>query len=95
MIANNGYAMIDCAGLDLIKGDTPQLISGIYDRVTTAYKSGKPIFAVNAVWDTQGTISPIQLFVVDFGTYFICTSSTLQVIVPNTDSVTIVNMVGD
>ena len=90
-----GYINIDCSGLDLIKGSEEQTISGLYERVKSAYKANKPIFAYNAIWDDKGLVTPIQVFVIDFGTYFICTSSTLQIIVTNQDKVTINNMVAD
>ena len=90
-----GYINIDCSGLDLIKGSEEQTISGLYERVKSAYKANKPIFAYNAIWGDKGLVTPIQVFVIDFGTYFICTSSTLQIIITNQDKVTINNMVAD
>lgn len=90
-----GYINIDCSGLDLIKGSEEQTISGLYERVKSAYKANKPILAYNAIWDDKGLVTPIQVFVIDFGTYFICTSSTLQIIITNQDKVTINNMVAD
>ena len=91
---NGGYFMIDCTGLDLIKGQTPQEIPGLYAEMQKAQKSGKPIYCYNAVWGTQGKITPIQLFIVDFSSdnYLIATASTLQVVVTSSDVVTINNM---
>lgn len=88
-----GYVNIDCTGLDLTKGSTEQTISGLYDMVKNAFKANKPIFAYNTNWGNNGIVSPIQVFAIDFGTYFICTSSTLQVIVTNKDKITINNMI--
>ena len=91
---NGGYFMIDCNGLDLIKGQTPQEVPGLYAEMQKAQKSGKPIFCYNAVWSTQGVITPIQVFIVDFSSdnYMIATASTLQVVVTSSDVVTINNM---
>lgn len=89
-----GYTLIDCTGLDLIKGSTEQTIPGIYAKVKAAYKGGKMIIVQNCVWDDKGLVTPINAFAIDFGTYFICTASTLQIIVTNQDKITINNLVG-
>ena len=52
------------------------------------------IIAQNCIWDDKGIVTPINVFAIDFGTYFICTASTLQIYVTNQDKVTITNMVG-
>lgn len=90
-----GYINIDCSGLDLTKGSTEQTLSGLYNTVKSAFQANKPIFAYNANWGENGIVSPIQVFVIDFGTQFICTSSTLQIIVTNQDKVTINNLVAE
>lgn len=87
----NGYVSIDCTGLNLLTEEA-QTITGLYDRVREAIDSGKPIYAVNVEWGDVSTISPIEVFTVDFGTYIILTASTLQVIVTNEDVVTINNL---
>lgn len=88
-----GYININCSGLDLTKGATEQTISGLYQTVKSAFNANKPIFAYNANWGVNGIVSPIQVFVVDFGTKFVCTTSTLQINVTNQDKVTITNLV--
>lgn len=88
-----GYINIDCSGLDLTKGTTEQTITGLYQTVKSAFKANKPIFAYNAIWGTNGIVSPIQVFIVDFGTKFVCTTSTLQINVTNQDKVTITNLI--
>lgn len=91
---NGGYVLIDCKGLDLTKGSTEQTISGIFARVKEAEKTGKPIYAVNCVWDTNGGVSPINIMTMDASeTLVICTASTFQIYVNSTDVVTIVSMV--
>lgn len=87
----NGYIGIDCTGLNLLAEDS-QTISGLYDRVKEAVTTNKPMYAFNCVWGDVSKISPIEVFSVDFGTYYVLTASTLQVIVTNEDVVTINNM---
>lgn len=91
---NGGYIMIDCAGLDLTKGETPQTITGLHERVTEAVRTGKPIFANNCIWGAGKAVTPVQVFAIYFADIetWIVTASTLQIIVPKNDSVTIVNM---
>ena len=87
-----GYINIDFSGLDLTKGTTEQTITGLYQTVKSAFKANKPIFAYNAISGVNG-VSPIQVFIVDFGTYFVCNTSTLQIKVTNQDKVTITNLI--
>ena len=91
---NGGYIMIDCKGLDLTKGETPQTISGLYNEMQAAQKSEKPIFAYNTTWGDQGVVTPVQVFIVDFSAnnLLIATASTLQIRVTSSNSVTITNM---
>lgn len=89
---NGGYVLIDCKGLDLIKGQTEQTIQGLYKRVQTAMTTGKPFFAKNCVWDDK-PVTPIQCFAIQFDGYVIVTASTLQVVITNQDKVTINNLV--
>ena len=92
---NGGYFLIDCGGLDLIKGSTPQTITGLYAQCKRAMDLGKPVIACNMVWDTQGAVTPLNVMLVDFGDYIIGTAATLQIVVQNTDVVTINNLVGE
>ena len=91
---NGGYVLINCKGLDLIKGSTEQTINGIFARVKEAEKTGKPIYAVNCVWDTNGGVSPINVMTMDASkTLVICTASTFQIYVNSNDVITITSMV--
>lgn len=87
----NGYISIDCKGLDLL-AESSQTISGLYAAIQEAIASGKPIYACNMVWGEVSDISPVQVFIVQFDGYVICTASTLQVIVTTADAVTINNL---
>lgn len=89
-----GYVLIDCKKMDLTKGSTEQTITGIYDRVKEAMNGGKPVYACNCVWGTGNPVTPINVIAIQEDTdTIICTASTLQIVVKNTDKVTIVNMV--
>ena len=87
-----GYINIDCSGLDLPKGSTVQIITGLYQTVKSAFKAIKPIFVYNTISGVNG-VSPIQVYIVDFDTYFVCNTSTLQIKVTNQDKVTITNLI--
>lgn len=91
---NGGYVMVDCKGLDLIKGSTPQIISGIYNDVQKAMRTGKEILACNCVWDTNLDVTPISVMAIQINpTTVICTAATLQVIITSSDVITINNLV--
>lgn len=89
-----GYVLIDCTGVDLLE-ETEQTVPGLYARVKAAEASGKMMIAENCVWGDQGHMSPIQVFTVNFGTYYVITASTLQLWLTNADKLTVHNMVGD
>lgn len=94
-MANGGYIMVDCTGLDL-NTDTKQTITGIFDQIDTAFKSGKPVYAINATFNISGTgntTSPVNVMVnSDENGGYVATASTLQLWVDSDDGVTVVNM---
>ena len=92
MSLNGGYIMVDCTGLDLIKGTTPQTVNSIYNRVKSAMAYNKPLYACNAIWGTGKPVTPIQCFAIDWGDVIIVTSSTLQIIISPYDSIIINNL---
>ena len=90
---NGGYVMIDCMGLDLTDEST-QTINGIYDKVETAYKTGKPVFANNCEWGTGLVMSPIPIMVIPLNSgVYTCTAATLQINIDDENGVTITNLV--
>lgn len=91
---NGGYIMIDCTGLDLLLGETPQTVTGLHARIAEAVKTGKALYANNCIWGEGKPVTPVQVFAIYFADIetYIVTASTLQIIVPKNDSVTIVNM---
>ena len=88
----NGYIIIDCAGIDMLSEES-QSLTGLYARVQEAINTGKPIYATNLTWGAQGTMSPIEIFTVQFDGYVVCTASTIQIIVGSDDSITINNLI--
>lgn len=91
MVFKGGYVLVDCTGLDLIKGSTPQTIPGLRAQVDKAYASGKPVFACNCNWD-GGFASPVAVLITKIGDDMVCTASTLQIWVSKASVVTISNM---
>lgn len=90
---NPGYIMINCKGLDLTKGSTPQTITGIYKRMQDALLSKKETLACHCVWGDTGPVTPISvLLTTPAENTIVATASTLQVYVTSEDVVTIVNM---
>lgn len=90
---NPGYIMIDCKGLDLTKGSTPQTITGIYKRMQDARMANKETLACHCVWGDTGPVTPISvLLTTPAENTIVATASTLRVVVTSEDVVTIVNM---
>lgn len=85
-----GYAMCDCGGLDLKRGD--QNIPGLFKRANAAMGTGKEVIATNIFWDGH-YISGISAMGIRFtGSLVVFTANTLQVFVDNSDNVTIANL---
>ena len=70
-----------------------QSFTGIYARVQEAINTGKPIYSTGLTWGEQGTMSPVEIFTVQFDGYVVCTASTIQIIVGADDSITINNLI--
>lgn len=88
-----GYAMVDCKGLNLLGGSTPQTIAGIFSQCEKAMQSGKPIIAVNCVYGTGVKSSPIAVMGIKESGYYIFTSSILQINVESNDHVTVSSLI--
>jgi len=90
----NGYAIIDCDGLELTDS-TKQTLTGIFARANEVYNTGKPCIAYNCTWEGY-KISPISIMVNPRpnGNY-IATASTLQLEIDPQDGVTVINMLGN
>ena len=92
----SGIFMVDCGGLNLL-AESPQTITGLYERVKTALKTNKPVFAYNIFFGSNNPMTPIGVMV-NFESsdsdLLICTASTLQIRITSADVVTIVNFIG-
>ena len=84
--------MIDCKGLNLLGGSTPQTITGLYAKFKSAMKRNKPIYAYNCVYGEGVPMTPVQLMAIDEAGLLIGTASILQIRVTSEDSVTITNL---
>lgn len=92
MIAGTQY--IDCEGLNLLGGSTPQTKTGLYAKVKKALNVGIPIIAFNCIYGTGHPMSPIFIFAQQEDAHtIIATSSILQIVITDEDSVTIRSLV--
>lgn len=86
-----GYTNIDCAGIEILT-ETAQTVAGITAKVVSAHKANKPVYAYNITFDGS-RVTPIAVMINEDGAGgYVCTASTLQFWVDNSDHVTIVNL---
>ena len=90
-----GYTLLDCTGLDLTGGSTPQSIAGAWEKSKNALATGKPIVAVGSVYGTGVPVSPVTCF----GWYISATEivivgATLHIHVKNDNTVTVLDVAG-
>ena len=93
---NGGYCLVDCKGLNLTGGSTPQTITGIWDDAVNALKTKKPIIAENTVYGTGNPVSPVTVF----GWYISTTEivivgATIHVHIKNDDTVTTLDVTAE
>lgn len=89
-----GYIMVDCKGLDLTGGSTPQTITGIWDDAKKALASGKPIVAHNCVYGTGIKVSPVNCFGWHISTTeIVIVGATIHVHIKNDNTVTTLDVV--
>ena len=91
-MANSGYVLFDCGGLDLNKS-TEQTIDGIYDRAKEALTTGKAVFATNCVMSGM-SCTPCAVIAWDQGSDgIIATGHTLRITIAEDDGVTVINLI--
>lgn len=91
----SGYQIIDCDGLNLLGGSTPQTKTGLYKKLQKALKDMKPVYACNCIYGEGHPMTPIQVMCQqEDANTIVCTSSILQIWVTKSDSVTIVSLLG-
>ena len=88
-----GYQIVDCDGLNLLGGSTPQTKTGLYKKMQSALKSGKPVFASNCIYGEGHPMTPICVMCQqeDENTV-VATASILQIWITKADSVTVVSL---
>lgn len=91
---NGGYIMIDCKGLNLLAQST-QTISGLFERLTEAKKSGKPIILFNVFYGEGVPLTPFPIMMIEQGGEYCGSASILQVWVSSADVVRIVPLITD
>lgn len=92
---NGGYVMIDCKGLDLTSNEE-QTISGLYNDMVKAIKTGKPLVAYNCVWgsNNDSSMTPIPFFAQNWNSSMVVgTASILNITCTNADKVTVTSLV--
>lgn len=92
---NGGYVMIDCKGLDLTSNEE-QTISGLYNDMVNAIKTGKPLVAYNCVWgsNNDSPMTPIPFFAQNWtDSLVVGTASILNISCTSADKVTVTSLV--
>lgn len=92
---NGGYIMVDCKGLDLTSNEE-QTISGLYDDMVNAIKTGKPLVAYNCVWgsNNDSPMTPIPFFAQNWtDSLVVGTASILNISCTKADKVTVTSLV--
>lgn len=85
-----GVQYIDCAGLNLLGGSTPQTKTGLYAKLRSAMDKDIAIVAKNCIYGTGHPMTPIAIFAQQEDAHtIIATASILQIVVTDEDSVTI------
>ena len=87
---NGGYTLIDFRENDIL--DKSLKIDGIYKAVENAFNVGKSIQFVNAKKNSMDS-SPITVFACKGDKKYYCTSSTLELVVNEDDTITVRNLV--
>ena len=92
---NSGYILLDGGGIDLSSADS-QLITGSWDRITTAMETGKPIWAFNTKYGTGKPLSPVPVFAWYLSsTSIVIVGATLHIIVTNDDYCVVQDVAGE
>lgn len=92
---NGGYIMVDCKGLDLTSREE-QTISGLYNDMVNAIKTGKPLVAYNCVWgsNNDSPMTPIPFFAQNWtDSLVVGTASILNISCTSADKVTVTSLV--
>lgn len=91
---NGGYILIDCQGIDLTGGSTPQTKTGIWKKAVAAIASGKPMVCHNTFYGSGVPVSPVTCF----GWYIasdeiVIVGATLHIHIKDDDTLTVLDVV--
>lgn len=89
---NGGYVLIDCKGLNLLAQST-QTINGLFERLTEARNTGKPIVLYNLVYGEGVPLTPFPIMMIEQGGEYCGSASILQVWVSSADVVRVVPLI--
>lgn len=84
MSTKGGYVMVDATGLD-ISDESEQTVDGLYDQLSAAIESGKPILVCN-VMNGETPVSPAYI-TATMGAGATITISSFTAVVTDDDSV--------
>lgn len=90
-MANGGYVMFDCQGLDL-SSSSEQKKDGIYEEALKAIALNKPVVAINCFYGTA-RFSPVPVTVHMSDSTIIASANVLQVFITSGDVCTVQNLV--
>lgn len=89
-----GYQMIDLKELNLLESEKTQSRPGLYAKLQRAIQHNKPVVAYNCIYGTGKPVTPTQVYVYQIANDSVAaTLGTLQIVVSNTDVVTINNLI--
>lgn len=89
---NGGYYLIDCKGLELTGGETPQTIAGAWNDAKTAMTLGKPLVACNCLYD-DAPVSPVPCFGWELAeNEIVIVGATLHIHVKDDDTITVIDV---
>lgn len=95
MAIKGGYIAVDCTGIDLTGGSTPQEVVGIWDKAKAAVASGKPIVAEHCVYGSGKPVTPVQCFAWYIDTdEIVVVGATLHIHIKDDDTLTILDVAG-
>lgn len=87
-----GYAMVNCDGLNPISTVESQTIAGLYAKLHTAVRSGKPV-VLNNLYFGDYVGAPIYAMVIDHESNGItCSFGKYEMTVTSADAVTVVDV---
>lgn len=93
-MVKGGYSLIDCKGLNLLGGSTPQTIAGLWDVSKRTLELNKPVYACNCIYGTGHPMTPVAVMgQLESDDTIVFTSSILQIWIKDDNTVTVESLV--